>query len=148
MTIFTLGLDQIKHVLLEAYYDQIGPRIAFQLWIFVFIFENLSIIKLLLKQILSSINDIKMFFSALRFLFNIIILITALRRLPELRGYKGRRYPGHLPPTKPTIQPRRLNLPPDWQWQNIGSRRTEFLDLGMPKLPKKIYVMPAAMRNA
>ena len=49
MTIFTLGLDQIKHVLLEAYYDQIGPRIAFQLWIFVFIFENLSIIKLLLK---------------------------------------------------------------------------------------------------
>ena len=82
---------------------------------------------------LSSINDIKMFFSALRFLFNIIILITALRRLPELRGYKGRRYPGHLPPTKPTIQPRRLNLPPDWQWQNIGSRRTEFLDLGMPK---------------
>ena len=44
MTTFTLGLDQIKHVLLEAYYDQIGPHIAFMLWIFVFIFENLGMI--------------------------------------------------------------------------------------------------------
>ena len=42
LTIFTLGLDQIKHVLLEAYYEQIGPHIAFQLWIFAFIFENLG----------------------------------------------------------------------------------------------------------
>ena len=89
----------------------------------------------------------KLDFAVLRFLFNIIILLTALRRLPELRGYRGRRYPGQLPPSKPSIQPRRLNLPPDWQWQNIGSRRTEFLDLGMPKfgIPKKIFVKPAAM---
>ena len=49
LTIFTLGLDQIKHVLLEAYYEKIGPRIAFQLWIVVFIFEHLSMIKLLLN---------------------------------------------------------------------------------------------------
>ena len=74
---------------------------------------------------------IKLDFSVLRFLFNIIILLTALKRLPELRGYRGRRYPGQLPPSKPTLQPRRLNLPPDYQWQNIGSRRTQFLDLGM-----------------
>ena len=44
MTIFTMGLDQMKHVLLEAYYDQIGPHTAFQLWIFGFIFENLGMI--------------------------------------------------------------------------------------------------------
>ena len=87
---------------------------------------------------------LKLDFAVLRFLFNIIILLTALRRLPELRGYRGRRYPGQLPPSKPTIQPRRLNLPPDWQWQNIGSRRTKFLDLGMPTFgrPRKIIVKP------
>ena len=87
---------------------------------------------------------IKLYFSVLRLLFNIIILLTALKRLPELRGYRGRRYPGQLPPSKPTLQPRRLNLPPDYQWQNIGSRRTKFLDLGMPTFgrPRKIIVKP------
>ena len=53
MTTFTLGLDQIKHVLLEAYYDQIGPNIAFQLWIFVFIFENLGMINWYYKTLSS-----------------------------------------------------------------------------------------------
>ena len=87
---------------------------------------------------------IKLYFSVLRLLFNIIILLTALKRLPELRGYRGRRYPGQLPPSKPTLLPRRLNLPPDYQWQNIGSRRTKFLDLGMPTFgrPRKIIVKP------
>ena len=139
MTFFTLGLDQIKHVLLELYYDQINPFIAFQLWIFAFIFENLGTFGYFCHWYWEML-----YFAALRFLFNIIILATALRRLPELRGYRGRRYPGQLPPSKPTIQPRRLNLPPDWKWKNIGSRREKFLDLGMPTFgrPRKISVKP------
>ena len=84
-------------------------------------------------------------------MFNTIILIIALRRLPEFQGFKGKRIPGQLPPRPPSIQPRRMKLPPTFadEWKNIGSKRSEFLDLGMPvparKRPrvKTILVKPA-----
>jgi len=48
------------------------------------------------------------------------------------------------------VEPRRMKLPPtfaqDEEWRNIGSRRTEFLDLGMPRFgpPRKILVQSKA----
>ena len=56
-----------------------------------------------------------------------IILSHASRRLPELSGYRGRRFPGQPPPAPPRIAPRRLQLPAtfaqDEEWRRIGSRR-------------------------
>ena len=79
----------------------------------------------------------------MRLLFNIIILSTAIKKLPEFSGYKGRRYPGQLPPPPPVIQPRRMELPPNFveEWKNIGSRRTEFLDLGFPRFQKQKKIL-------
>ena len=72
-----------------------------------------------------------------------IILSHASRRLPELSGYRGRRFPGQPPPAPPRIAPRRLQLPPtfaeDEEWRRIGSRRSEVLHLGMPR---RIVVHP------
>ena len=78
-----------------------------------------------------------------RLLFNIIILRSASRRLPELHGYRSRRHPDQPPPAPPRIQPRRMELPPtfaqDEEWRRIGSRRHTFLHLGMPR---RIVVHP------
>ena len=72
-------------------------------------------------------------------MFNIIILNTAAKRLPEFSGYKGRRFPGQMPPPPPIIQPRRMELPPNLvdDWKNIGSKRNEFQDLGLPRFNKE-----------
>ena len=62
-----------------------------------------------------------------RLFFNIIILGTASRRLPELHGYRSRRHPDQPPPAPPRIAPRRRQLPPtfaqDEELRRIGSRR-------------------------
>ena len=87
--------------------------------------------------------------AGLRLVFNIIILVVAGRRLPEFRGYRGRRFPGQQPPAPPRIAPRRLQLPPtfaqDEEWRRIGSRRNKFLDLGRPSfgIPRRISVKAA-----
>ena len=72
-------------------------------------------------------------------MFNTIILITAFRRLPEFQGFRGKQYPGQLPPRPLIVQPRRMKLPPTFgdEWKNIGSKRSEFLDLGLPIIPSK-----------
>ena len=82
-----------------------------------------------------------------RFLFNVIIYILALKRLPEFSGYKPTRFPGTEPPPKSRISPRRLNLPPSFSsdWKKIGSKRTEMLMLDMPmweKQKRKKYEYP------
>ena len=84
-----------------------------------------------------------------RLFFNIIILGTASRRLPELHGYRSRRHPDQPPPAPPRIAPRRLQLPPtfaqDEEWRRIGARRHKFLDLGLPSfgVPRRIFVKEA-----
>ena len=47
---------------------------------------------------------------------------------------RARRYPGQLPPSPPAPQPRRPAPPPALaeEWRRIGSRRSEFLNLGLP----------------
>ena len=84
--------------------------------------------------------------SGCRSIFNIIILTYAYQSLPEFQGYRARRHPDQQSPVPPSIQPRRLDLPPtfseDQEWRKIGSRRTKFLDLGVPRFgyPRRIYV--------
>ena len=88
------------------------------------------------------------FYVGLRLAFNFIIIMSASRRLPEFLGYKGRRYPGQQSPNRPTLQPRRMILPPtfaqDQEWKKIGAKRMKFLHLGLPRFgePKKITVKP------
>ena len=64
----------------------------------------------------------------------------------------GKTFPGKLSPRPPMIEPRRMNLPPDFadDWKKIGSKRYKFDDLGLPlpvdKFPrhKTIYIKEAA----
>ena len=67
-----------------------------------------------------------------------IILYTAAKRNPEFLGYKGKPFPGQLPPRPHEIRPRRPKYPKDFQndWKKIGSKRTKFENLGLP-LPKE-----------
>ena len=60
-----------------------------------------------------------------------VILYTAAKRNPEFLGYKGKPFPGQLPPRPHEIQPRRVKYPKDFQndWKKIGSKRTKFEDL-------------------
>ena len=134
----SLFLDQVKHILLEALYEWLGKEAAFHIWMSVFLLENLGT-----KQNWENTALLNKICSGLRLLFNIIILSTAIKKLPEFSGYKGRRYPGQLPPPPPVIQPRRMELPPNFveEWKNIGSRRTEFLDLGFPRFQKQKKIL-------
>ena len=79
-------------------------------------------------------------------MFNLVLLVVAGRRLPEFRGYRGRRFPGQQPPAPPRIAPRRLQLPPtfaqDQEWRRIGARRNKLLDLGFG-IPRRISVKAA-----
>ena len=61
------------------------------------------------------IND-----AGLRLVFNLVILVVAGRRLPEFRGYRGRRFPGQQPPARPRIAPRRLQLPPTFAQDQVS----------------------------
>ena len=77
-------------------------------------------------------------------MFNLVILVVAGRRLPEFRGYRGRRFPGQQPPAPPRIAPRRLQLPPtftqDQEWTRIGARRRRILDCGVPTFGEPIQI--------
>ena len=53
-------------------------------------------------------------------MFNLVILVVAGRRLPEFRGYRGRRFPGQQPPAPPRIAPRRLQLPPTFAQDQVS----------------------------
>ena len=63
----------------------------------------------------------------------------------------GKTFPGKLSPRPPMIEPRRMNLPPDFadDWKKIGSKRSKFDDLGLPlpvdRFPrhKTIYIKEA-----
>ena len=67
-----------------------------------------------------------------------VILYTAAKRNPEFLGYQGKSFPGKLPSRPQEIQPRRIKYPKDFpnDWKKIGSKRTKFEDLGLPR-PKK-----------
>ena len=52
---------------------------------------------------------------------------------------QGKTFPGKLSPRPPLIEPRRMNLPPNFaeEWKMIGYRRDKFEDLGLP-VPKAV----------
>ena len=79
-------------------------------------------------------------FSVTRIICYTFIFVSAYRRLPEFRGYRPISYPGTASPRKPTIAPRRMNLPPNFasDWKRIGSKRTQLLMLDMPPWPRQV----------
>ena len=66
--------------------------------------------------------------------------MSAYRRLPEFRGYRPVSYPGTVSPRKPTIAPRRMNLPPSFasDWKKIGSKRNKKMMLDVPLWSQQI----------
>ena len=66
-----------------------------------------------------------MLISVLRFIFNILILSIAFKRLTEFSGLRGKRFPGTQKPRSVKVLPRRLDLPTDFadDWKKIGSKR-------------------------
>ena len=68
------------------------------------------------------------------------IFVSAYRRLPEFRGYRPVSYPGTVSPRKPTIAPRKMNLPPSFasDWKKIGSKKTKMMMLDVPLWPQQI----------
>ena len=74
LALMTFIVDQLKHILLELFYPWIGPELAFHIWTFVFLLENIGVWKV------SSVYFLKYFYlSGLRLSFNMIFLSTATR---------------------------------------------------------------------
>ena len=102
LTLMTIIIDQMKHIALELFYDRLGPETAFHIWLLFFVLEfigangNINNIKTVQQQHAKVNLNMYVLFSGSRLVFNIFILITASRRLPEFRGYKGKTYPGQL----------------------------------------------------
>ena len=42
LALVTFLVDQLKHILLELFYPWIGPELAFHIWTFVFLLENIG----------------------------------------------------------------------------------------------------------
>ena len=43
LALMTFIVDQLKHILLELFYPWIGPELAFHIWTFVFLLENIGL---------------------------------------------------------------------------------------------------------
>ena len=82
-------------------------------------------------------------FSEFRLILNVIVLISAWKRLPEFAGYKGKRYPGTLPPPRRATEPRRMRLPSTFssEWKRIRSRRNKH-GKEVVHVPRTIFVLP------
>ena len=82
LALMTFLVDQIKHILLELFYPWIGPELAFHIWTFVFLLENIgvnSIFYLLFLFYLSIVLESIFHILGLRLSFNMIFLSTATR---------------------------------------------------------------------
>ena len=68
------------------------------------------------------------FFLATRLLCNIVIYLTAQKRLLEFKGYQAKAFPLQPPPRQTIPAPRRLSLPTDFSsdWKKIGSKKQKF----------------------
>ena len=68
------------------------------------------------------------FFLATRLVCNIVIYLTAQKRLLEFKGYQPKAFPSQPPPRQIIPAPRRLSLPPDFSsdWKKIGSKKQKF----------------------
>ena len=69
---------------------------------------------------------------------------------PIIHIYLGKRFPGTLLPRQPLIEPRRMILPPDFAdgWKKIGSKRSQFQDLGQPVLVQNFPVNTILVKEA
>ena len=57
--------------------------------------------------------------------------MVAHKRLPQFQGYRSKAFPGISQKRLPNIEPRRMVLPPDFEfeWRRIGSKRTHILSV-------------------
>ena len=123
-------VDQVKNILLQHFYSELGKEGAFQIWWIFYVIENWE----------------------LRLVFNLVILITACRRLPEFIGYTGQPFPGKFKtmiqrmnhvntllgqpsPRNCEIEPRRTHQAP-----NSFNRRAATRRINYPKI--RIFVLP------
>ena len=108
---------------------------VFDLWTSVFIIENIG------RKCVpyEDFHELDLLFSVTRIFCYTFIFVSAYWRLPEFRGYRPVYYPGTVSPRKPTIAPRRMNLPPSFasDWKKIGSKRTKMMMLDVPLYPKQ-----------
>ena len=58
--------------------------------------------------------------------YNLTILITANRKLPEFNGYEARTYPGTPSPRRMKVEPRRHSLPSSiaLDWEKMRPKKT------------------------
>ena len=58
-------------------------------------------------------------------LYNLIVVVSAIKHFPEFLGYKAASYPGQPPPRPVRYGPRRLDLPPGFEhdWKKIKTKR-------------------------
>ena len=139
--------DQTKNFLLGIFHESLGPQKAFQFWWMGFLVENLGQwTEMLLYFQISTIKE----FIVSRLFLNVIVYFVANLRLPEFSGLEGKVFPGQPPPSPMIPLPRRMELPPNFpsEWKNIGSRRTQFEYLGMPRPrhPKILLVRSSESR--
>ena len=74
-----------------------------------------------------NIKDV-IFFLATRLVCNIVIYLTAQKRLLEFKGYQPKAFPLQPPPRQIIPTPRRVSLPQDFSsgWKKIGSKKRKF----------------------
>ena len=62
-----------------------------------------------------------------RLLCNVVIYLSALKRLPEFQGYLANRFPGQPKPIRPVLLPRRQFLKSylETESKKIASKRIE-----------------------
>ena len=103
---------------------------VFDLWTSLFIIENIG------RKFVpyEDFHELDLLFSVTRIFCYTFIFVSAYWRLPEFRGYRPVYYPGTVSPRKPTIVPRRMNLPPSFasDWKKIGSKRNKKMMLDVP----------------
>ena len=118
-----LVFDQIKQTIIETYYDTLTLETAFHYFWLGFVINNLG--ELVISICTYSYTLMPLYIIGTRLLCNVIIYLSALKRLPEFQGYLANRFPGQPKPLRPVLLPRREFLKSDLEteWKKNASKR-------------------------
>ena len=136
LMIIEVILDQVKNILIQNYYEQLGIEDVFFLWWLSFYFENFGKIPM---NITIRFHFFKLkTILGLRLIFNLVVYYTAKKRLPEFSGFCGRSFPIENSHRTIKLLPRGQELPAsfDKDWRDIGFTR-------LTPSPIHIIVTPA-----
>ena len=77
-----------------------------------------------------------------RLLCNVVIFLSASKRLPEFQGYMEKTFPGQPKPRRVVPHPRRESLKSDLEieWKKVAPKTTGTVQIKMIKGPKVKYV--------